>query len=103
MHQFTSAQHMRLVYLLRLQGGQIAAAGMGMPQLAFYPNFQMPAGMAAYTAPTISGMDTMGGVAIGSMPMGSMPMGNMGIGGLAPAAGGQFAAQAMQVSPCQTP
>eukprot|EP00891_Asterochloris_glomerata_P006259 jgi/Astpho2/6259/Aster-03660 len=79
------------------QGGQIAAAGMGMPQLAFYPNFQMPAGMAAYTAPTISGMDTMGGVAIGSMPMGSMPMGNMGIGGLAPAAGGQFAAQAMQV------
>ena len=67
-----------------------------MPQLAFYPNFQMPAGLAAYTAPTISGMDTMGNVA-----MGSMPMGNMGMGGLAPAAGGQFAAQAMQVSACQ--
>ena len=80
-----------------LQGGQIAAAGMGMPQLAFYPNFQMPAGMAAYTAPTISGMDTLGNVA-----MGSMPVGNMGMGALAPAAGGQFAAQAMQVSPCLT-
>ena len=73
-----------------------------MPQLAFYPNFQMPAGMAAYTAPTISGMDTMGSVAMGSMPLGSMPLGNMGMGGLAPTGGGQFAAQAMQVSPCQT-